>query len=81
MNCIHSAGYEPMTPQIHVYNMSVDMPSEILPQPGDYFTVHPNFCNKEYSIGAKFGDTVRIDEHGKVERLQATPAKLNIISP
>ena len=81
VNRIHSAGYEPMTPQIHVYNMAIDMPSEILPQPGDYFTVHPNFCDKEYTTGAKFGDTVRISEHGKVERLQATPAKLNIVSP
>ena len=55
------------------------MPMDSPPQPGDYFTVHPNFCNKDYTAGAKFGDTVRIIENGRVERLQKTPAKLNII--
>lgn len=76
---IHSAGYEPMTPQIHLYNMSGIMPMESPPQPGDYFVVHPNVCNKDYTAGAKFGDAVRITKDGKVERLQRTPAKLNII--
>jgi Xaa-Pro dipeptidase len=76
---IHKAGYEPMTPQIHLYNMAFIMPMESTPQPGDYFTVHPNFCNKGYTGGAKFGDTVRITQEGKVERLFKTPAKLNII--
>ena len=76
---IHDAGYEPMTPQIHMYNMSVTMPMGSPPQPGDYFTVHPNVCNKDYTAGAKFGDAVRITKEGKVERLQTTPAKLNII--
>ena len=75
---IHDAGYEPMTPQIHIYNQSGTMPMDSPPQPGDYFTVHPNFCDKEYTVGAKFGDTVRIIEDGRVERLQKTPAKLNI---
>ncbi|MFC1905701.1 M24 family metallopeptidase [Chloroflexota bacterium] len=76
---IQGAGYEPMTPQIHRYNMSGAMPMNSVPQPGDYFTVHPNFCNREYTKGAKFGDLVRITKDGKVERLQRTPAKLNII--
>lgn len=76
---IHSAGYEPMTPQIHVYNMSVRTPMNSSPQPGDYFTVHPNICNKDFSAGAKFGDAVRITKDGKVERLVSTPARLNII--
>jgi Xaa-Pro dipeptidase len=76
---IHDAGYEPMTPQIHMYNMSVAMPMSSPPQPGDYFTVHPNVCSKDYTAGAKFGDTVRITKEGKVERLQTTQAKLNII--
>ena len=76
---IHGAGYEPMTPQIHRYNISGAMPMDSPPQPGDYFTVHPNFCVKDYTAGAKFGDTVRITKDGKVERLQSTPAKLNII--
>ncbi len=76
---IHDAGYEPMTPQIHVYNMSGAMPMDGLPQPGDYFTVHPNVCNKDYTAGAKLGDVVRITKDGRVQRLQMTPAKLNII--
>ncbi len=74
---IHGAGYEPMTPQMHVYNMSGFMPMDSLPQLGDYFTVHPNVCNKNYTAGAKLGDAVRITKNGKVERLQKTPAKLN----
>ena len=78
---IHDAGYEPMTPQIHIYNQSVAMPMDSPPQPGDYFTVHPNFCNKDYTEGAKLGDSVRITKEGKVERLQKTPAKLNVIIP
>ncbi len=76
---IHRAGYEPMTPQIHRYNMSHAMPMGSAPRPGDYFTVHPNVCNKDYTAGAKFGDAIRITKDGKVERLQKTPAKLNII--
>ncbi len=77
---IHDAGYEPMTPQIHIYNQSVVMPMDKPPQPGDYFTVHPNMGTKEFTFGAKFGDTIRINKEGKVERLQKTPAQLNIIS-
>jgi Xaa-Pro dipeptidase len=76
---LHGAGYEPMTPQIHRYNMSGPMPMASPPQPGDYFTVHPNVCSKDYTAGAKFGDAVRITKEGKVERLQTTPPKLNII--
>jgi len=76
---IHDAGYEPMTPQIHMYNMSVAMPMDSPPQPGDHFTVHPNVCNKDYTGGAKVGDTIRMTPGGKVERLQTTPAKLNVI--
>ncbi len=79
INRIHDAGYEPMTPQIHIYDLSIDTPLDSPPQPGDYFTVHPNICNKEYTAGAKFGDTVRINKDGKVERLQKTPAKLHVI--
>jgi Xaa-Pro aminopeptidase len=78
---IHHAGFEPMTPQIHVYNMGTDIPADSPPQPGDYFTVHPNFCTRDFTSGAKFGDAVRIDAGGKVERLQKTPAKLNIVMP
>ena len=78
-NRIHEAGYEPMTPQLHIYNQSVAMPMDSPAQAGDYFTVHPNFCNPDYTTGAKFGDTVRINQAGKVERLQKTPARLNII--
>jgi Xaa-Pro aminopeptidase len=78
-NRIHSAGYEPMTPQIHIYNQASIMPMNSAPQPGDYFTVHPNMGNKAFTFGAKFGDTVRIARDGKVERLQKTPAQLNII--
>lgn len=76
---IHDAGYEPMTPQIHRYNMAIAMPMGSPPQPGDYFIVHPNMCNKDYTAGAKLGDTVRITKDGSVERLHTTPAKLNII--
>ena len=76
---IHDAGYEPMTPQIHVYNMSSVMPMYSVPQPGDYFTVHPNIVNKDYTAGAKLGDAVRITMEGKVERLQRLPAKLHIV--
>ncbi len=76
---IHRAGYEPMTPQMHMYNMTNVMPMGSAPQPGDYFTVHPNVCSKDYTVGAKFGDAVRITRDGGVERLQKTPAKLNII--
>jgi len=80
-NRIHSAGYEPMTPQIHIYNQSVAMPMDCPPKPGDYFTVHPNFASQDYTAGAKFGTTVRIGQDGRVEKLQNTPARLNIISP
>ena len=80
-NRIHAAGYEPMTPHIHIYNMSFGMPMGNPAQPGDYFTVHPNVCNKDYTAGAKLGDAVRITKDGTVERLQNTPAKLNIIVP
>jgi Xaa-Pro dipeptidase len=76
---IHETGYEPMTPQIHIYNMVGNMPMDSPPEPGDYFTVHPNVCNIEYTRGAKFGDTVHIAKDGRVERLHTTPAKLNII--
>ncbi len=76
---IHKSGYEPMTPQMHIYNASGSMPYDSPPQPGDYFTVHPNFANREFTAGAKFGEAVRIDAGGKVERLQKTPAQLNII--
>ena len=76
---IHNAGYEPMTPQIHVFNMSVRMPMKSTPQPGDFFTVHPNMSNCNFTAGAKFGDAIRITEDGKVERLQRTPAKLNVV--
>ena len=68
-----------MTPQIHIYNMSGVMPMNSPAQPGDYFTVHPNMANKNFSKGAKFGDTVWIAKNGRVERLQKTPAMLNII--
>ncbi len=77
---IHAAGYEPMTPQIHPPNM-LGMRMETPPQPGDYFTVHPNVCKKDYSAGAKFGDAVRITKDRKAERLQRTAAKLHIIQP
>ena len=78
---IHKAGYEPMTPQIHIYNQSTTMPMGSPPQPGDYFTVHPNVCNREYTAGAKLGDAVRITKDGKVERLQKFPAILNVVTP
>ncbi len=76
---IHSAGYEPMTPQIHVYNMSMEIPMESQPQPGDYFTVHPNIVDPTYSRGAKLGDIVRINKDGKAELLQNIPAQLNVV--
>ncbi|MFC1868909.1 M24 family metallopeptidase [Thermodesulfobacteriota bacterium] len=76
---IHAKGYEPITPHIHLYNLSYAMPMQSPPQPGDFFTVHPNCCNSEYSAGAKFGDAVRINKDGKVERLNKVPAKLNIV--
>ena len=76
---IHKAGYEPMTPQIHRFNMSIIMPTNVRPQPGDYFTLHPNISNKDYSAGAKVGDEVRITSEGKAQRLMQTPAKLNIL--
>ncbi len=78
---IHRAGYEPMTPQMHIYNASGSMPANSPPYPGDYFTIHPNFATRDFTAGAKFGDSVRINRDGKVERLQKTPAKLNIINP
>ena len=76
---LHGAGYEPMTPQIHRYNMSGTMPMGSPPQPGDYFTVHPNVCSKDYTASAKFGDAVRITKEGKVEKLHRTPVQLKII--
>ena len=76
---IREAGYEPMTPQIHIFNMSVVMPMEDSPKPGDYFTVHPNFADPRYTMGAKLGDAVRISEQGRLERLQKTEARLHII--
>lgn len=78
-NRIHEAGYELNTPHIHLYNLSYAMPMQSPPLPGDFFTVHPNFCNKEYTLGAKFGDAIRITKEGKVERLNKVPAKLNIV--
>ena len=78
---IYREGYRPMTPQIHIYNQSVDMPADKPAQPGDYFTVHPNVCTRDYTAGAKLGDTIRINRNGKVERLQKTSAKLHIINP
>ncbi|MCL5961412.1 MAG: M24 family metallopeptidase [Chloroflexi bacterium] len=79
VNRIHAAGYEPVTPQIHRYNASGAFPAGSPPQPGDYFTVHPNVANKEYTASGKVGDPVRMTKAGKIERLQKTPAKLNII--
>jgi Xaa-Pro aminopeptidase len=76
---IHGGGYEPMTPQMHIYNMGVNMPMDGRPQPGDYFTVHPNLCDREYRRGAKVGDCVRIDAAGKAERLQQNPARLETV--
>ena len=76
---IHRAGYESMTPQIHRYNMSIVMPMESVPQPGDYFTVHPNVCSQDFTAGAKLGDTIRITKEGKVERLHITPVQLKIL--
>jgi Xaa-Pro aminopeptidase len=76
---IHNKGWEPITPQIHIYNNSHFMPMQSPPQPGDFFTVHPNCCNTDYTLGSKFGDTVRIDKNGKVERLNKVPPKMNIV--
>jgi Xaa-Pro aminopeptidase len=76
---IHKAGYEPITPQVHRYNNSYLMPMKSPPQQGDYFTVHPNCCNKDYTLGAKFGDAVRINKEGKVQRLNKISPKLHII--
>lgn len=76
---VREAGYELNTPHIHLYNLSYSMPMQSPPLPGDFFTVHPNCCNKEYTAGAKFGDAVRITKEGKVERLNKVPAKLNIV--
>jgi Xaa-Pro aminopeptidase len=76
---IHDAGFEPTTPQIHIFNMAVDLPLENTPQPGDYFTVHPNFSNPEFTMSAKCGDCVRINKIGKVERLNKPSARLNIV--
>jgi Xaa-Pro aminopeptidase len=76
---IHKAGYEPLTPQIHRYTMANIMPMNVTPQPGDYFTFHPNLTNKGYTAAAKFGDVIRINRDKKVERLNKVPAKLNII--
>jgi Xaa-Pro aminopeptidase len=78
-NQIHAAGYEPTTPQIHIFNFAVDLPMESVPQPGDYFTVHPNLANPAFTASAKCGDCVRIDKNGKVERLNKPPARLNIV--
>jgi hypothetical protein len=76
---VHRAGYEPMTPQMHIYNASGSMPPGSPAKPGDYFTVHPNFANKDFTMGAKFGDCVRMTKEGKIQRMQKTPARLNII--
>jgi Xaa-Pro aminopeptidase len=76
---LQRAGYEPMTPQIHRYNLSGVMPMNSPPRPGDYFTVHPNVCTQDYTASAKFGDAVRITLEGKVERLQKTAAKLHVV--
>ncbi len=76
---IHSRGFEPTTPQIHIFNYAGEMPSDGLPQPGDYFTVHPNLSDSRYTVSAKLGDCVRITDRGKVERLNKPPARLNII--
>jgi Xaa-Pro dipeptidase len=76
---IHEEHGEPMTPQMHIYNMAIAMPMNELPQPGDYFTVHPNLCDRKYTRGAKIGDSVRIMVDGKVERLQKVPVKLHIV--
>ncbi|MCL5960823.1 MAG: M24 family metallopeptidase [Chloroflexi bacterium] len=79
VNRIHAAGYEPMTPQIHRYNMSGATPMGSPPRPGDRFTVHPNVGNKDYTASGKIGDCIRINEQGKVERLQSTAAQLHIV--
>jgi Xaa-Pro aminopeptidase len=76
---IHNAGYEPATPQMHRYNSTLEMPMNKPPQPGDYFTVHPNVSNPDCTLNMKSGDTVRINKEGKVERLSKIPAKLHII--
>jgi len=76
---IRGAGYEPMTPQFHQYNFSQVQPNDITPQPGDYYILHPNFATKDYSLGAKCGNMVRITSERKVEILKKIPAKLHII--
>jgi Xaa-Pro aminopeptidase len=76
---IHDAGYLPMTPQLHIYNMSTTMPMEQPALAGDYFTVHPSIITRDYTAAAKFGDVVRMNSNGKLERLNRTPAKLNIV--
>jgi Xaa-Pro aminopeptidase len=76
---IQNAGYLPMTPQIHYFNLAVVMPAGSRPLPGDYFTIHPNICTTDYTAGAKFGDLVRVSQTGKVKSLLQVPAKLNII--
>jgi Xaa-Pro aminopeptidase len=76
---MHKVGYEPMTPQIHVYNISQHMPMDCPAQPGDYFVVHPNVRTKDFTAGAKFGNTVHIAKDGKAVSLQTTPPKLNIV--
>jgi len=78
-NRIHGAGYEPETPQIHRYNMAGVMPMGSPPQPGDFFTVHPNLANQDYTASAKFGGTIRMTKDGKAEEMHRTPAKLNIV--
>lgn len=77
---IRSCGYEPMTPQIHVFNMAMVMPMAARPKPGDYFTVHPNMADPKYTVGAKLGDAVRISKEGYPQRLQKTEAKLHVVT-
>ena len=77
---IYKAGYEPTTTQIHMYNMVTVIPTDSPPQPRDFITVHPNVSNGDYAVGVEFGRTVRIMKDGSVERLQRTPAKLNLVS-
>ena len=74
-----SAGYQSMTPHMHRFCLSGRMPVNQEPRPGEYFTLHPAVCNREFSSGAKLGDTVRIGKHGKVERLMKTPVKLHTL--
>jgi hypothetical protein len=76
---IHESGYEPVTPQIHKYNMSNVMPMKCQPSPGDYFTVHPNLSDPGFTAAAKFGDVIRFGKDRKVQRMNRTPAKLNVL--